>query len=314
MRMAQGAALRNMQARAHDIQWHEQYECFGVVSETTGNKFRRLAGCERKIKTTFCTGGKFRLASASRRAKSCDRAVRIDARVCGRRGGTLVHSEMERALGMWLLASDVARWMPPGSDWTPSTLAVVHEARSRGWVPLFSEYKVGALDLGLGTAIDLLFVDPRTAVVHNIELKTGYEGVFELASRPGAVLAAPLDFLADSPCNLALVQTSVNQFFLARLGLVPALTQSHVWCVQQTSVGVIVREWLPTPEILAAVPRIIEHLAATPASAKKKPSTLASALNRKHNRQINHIHKRFYQVVLSYARHYLSAQKGVFCV
>jgi hypothetical protein len=72
-------------------------------------------------------------------------------------------------------------------------------------IPLFSEYTVCDLVLGYATTIDLILFDTATQRVLVVELKTGYDRVFE---QPSGEVRAPLDLLFKnaSPLNRALAQ------------------------------------------------------------------------------------------------------------
>lgn len=71
--------------------------------------------------------------------------------------------------------------------------------------PLFSEYAVCDLVLGYATTIDAIFFDAAAQRVVVVELKTGYDRVFE---QPSGEVRAPLDLLFEhaSPLNRALAQ------------------------------------------------------------------------------------------------------------
>lgn len=75
----------------------------------------------------------------------------------------------------------------------------------RRLIPLFSEYAVCDLVLGYATTVDLILFDAATRRVLVVELKTGYDRVFE---QPSGDVRAPLDlmFSCASPLNRALAQ------------------------------------------------------------------------------------------------------------
>ena len=99
------------------------------------------------------------------------------------------------------------------------TVAVMHEARRRGWLMLACEYAVpigGGGDAGaprMATAIDMLCYDRRRARLVAVELKTGYaNGAF---TRAVGRLRRPMHAYENSALNLALLQTCLGAHALA---------------------------------------------------------------------------------------------------
>ena len=104
-----------------------------------------------------------------------------------------------------------------------------NHVREKQLIPLFSEYAICDLVLGYATTIDAILFDPATQRVLVVELKTGYDGVFEL---PSGEVRAPLDlmFAHASPLHRALAQAYLPAIALQlNCADLVAQTEVQVW-------------------------------------------------------------------------------------
>ena len=194
-----------------------------------GTTFLRLRGVEKRLKEKFPVHiGKFAQTS------------RLDSRVVGRSGGSLVHRQVQKCIKLYSKSPVAWKTLPKIA---PETVAVMKEIQTRQWIPLYSEYPIGDIAANLGTAIDLLCFDPKTRTVQNIELKVGYHGNFDTGNKPLSFCKT----LLNSPCNLALLQTMMNEVFLNKYGVTNV--ESHVWRLYQSDMGVCVEDRTPPREM-----------------------------------------------------------------
>lgn len=134
--------------------------------------------------------------------------------------GKQVHSETEDFI---LLDEKNFRKKHGGTmhDWTRRLLMDLI-GRMRLY-PIQCEFKVGDLALRMGTAIDMICVNPATGHLVFLELKTGHADYFE--NTDGTMMRRSLKFLRNSPLNWANVQLTTGVLLLLRQN--PTLNLDH---------------------------------------------------------------------------------------
>lgn len=146
----------------------------------------------------------------------------------GRRGGEQVHRQIARAVNEGRAARD------------PRARLVLAQLAALGWRAVVAELPVGDPGVGVGTAADLIVVDPQDptrAIV--LEIKTGYEGVYFESQRS---LKRPLACLPDSPWGQHQAQLMGTRELLLRAGV--PVGRSEVWLVNAR-----VRRFVLHPEL-----------------------------------------------------------------
>jgi hypothetical protein len=73
--------------------------------------------------------------------------------------------------------------------------------------------------------------------LQNIEIKTGYNGNFDMGK---SNFFEPISFLNNSPCNLALLQVTMGEVLLNKYGITNV--ESRVWRVYSGENGSILDE------------------------------------------------------------------------
>ena len=123
--------------------------------------------------------------------------------------GSRVHHELED----FILLDDKNFRKKHGSlhPWTKRILAYV--VCQMKWLPLQCEYKVGDVTKRVGTAIDMICVNPVNGHLVFLEFKTGYKLYFENSD---GRMSKCLSFMPNSPLNWANIQLTTAVIMLLR--------------------------------------------------------------------------------------------------
>lgn len=123
--------------------------------------------------------------------------------------GTRIHHELED----FILLDDKNFRKKHGTlhPWTKRILNYI--ICQMKWFPLQCEYKVGDISKRLGTAIDMICVNPANGHLVFIEFKTGYKLYFENSD---GYMSKCLNFMPNSPLNWANVQLTAGVIMLLR--------------------------------------------------------------------------------------------------
>jgi len=129
----------NLRARRDNIVWDPRFECFGRMVKS---KFNKMPGLEKSIKKVFPVHiGKFA------------KVYRQDKRVVGRKGGSLVHTQLEKCIN---LLKQERPWTSV-KKLTPEVHLIMNRIIQNKWKPLYSEYPIGDVAHNVATALGNIY-------------------------------------------------------------------------------------------------------------------------------------------------------------
>lgn len=132
----------------------------------------------------------------------------------GRFFGSIQGSRIHRELEDFILLDDKNFKKKHGllHPWTKRILEYV--VGQQKWMPLQCEYKVFDARRRIGTALDMICVNPVTGHLVFLEFKTGYKTTFENSD---GFMSKCLDFMPNSPLNWANIQLTASVHMLLAL-------------------------------------------------------------------------------------------------
>jgi len=133
----------------------------------------------------------------------------------GREFGEYLDDEYAQLVERWIAESvpfvpRSFRRLPPTTS--PHLRALLDFHYTNRWQPLFTQYRVFAPGLGVGTRIDEICIDAEGNLIV-VELKYGYDQYREFGN---ACMNAPLDDVLDSPQHQHMLQCGLPALMLQR--------------------------------------------------------------------------------------------------
>jgi hypothetical protein len=250
-----------LKTKSQLVSWDDQFECYVWNSPRT-----LLSGITKRLKERF-----YARAPRPARLKLPKQPKAAGSKVYkkGKRGGTLVHEQLESFV-------ESAQKGVILKDLDPRVNAIVKKAMQRGWMIYEAEYCVGDKELHLGTGVDLLCIteDGKIAVV---EIKTGFDKV-QYGGPMTMRMRKPFNMMDVSPWSQHQLQ------LLTTVGLFEKMTglQVHfaeVWVVGcPTAEGTCAepKEWPLHPTIVPLMGRMLVLVSSVPAPDKKRKYILAA--------------------------------------
>lgn len=123
--------------------------------------------------------------------------------------GTIVHNQLED----FILLDDKNFTKKYGClhPWTKRILIYIRCTMK--WIPIQCEFKIYNKELNIGTAIDMICVNPLNGNLVFLEFKTGYKDYFENSD---GYMEKCLGFMPNSPLNWANIQLTFGVIMLLR--------------------------------------------------------------------------------------------------
>lgn len=209
--------------------------------KTTYKKARNSASARRRKKAE-----KKKRAALVGSFDSLKRVAKATPRLRGTARGTTIHTQL--CDSVILSRAEFERTHPALMRWTVGVMAWLRQQQLR---PVFAEYPVTSWALGITTPVDLVCLDKTSGSVVLVELKTGYDDMFERGTGPMRAPFTP--YLRNSVKHAAFLQAWIVTQVLRFEYRLPGV-RALVVHVSGDPTNPTIKHWAGPPKLLKADP------------------------------------------------------------